>query len=360
MPFRNIPLLPPASPGPLDRLRGKGPERNAFVELHNLVAAAGGWWAFGPDDVLRIERAHGADLRGGFFEERKRLYGAVLTACVQDGVLDPSERDGLAHLARTLFLHPTDLAGAHEEAFGFALAEAVADGCLTVEERLALYQMQHGLRISDRTADRAYRERAERRLTQTIADALCDGELDPDEKATIAAQADALSLDLPDDIARELRAAEEAYHSRRRPLRSIGGDLPVARLRGEELYFVQRARWWRYWQDEPVAEAFALGAAGGSERVERVRERKRGMEGRRPMRSGTLFLTDRRLVFHAQDSLGHTKVIGVALRSVERVSEHGGWVLAERDGSQHWLIAPEAEAECFAHAVERLAKLRRQ
>ena len=359
MPFRTIPLLPLADPGPLDRLRGRGPERNAFVELHNLVAAADGWWAFGPDDVLRIGRAHGTDLRTGFFAERQQLYGAVLTACVRDGRLDASERDGLAHLARTLFLHPQDLASAHGAAFGFALAEAVADGCLSVEERLALYQMQHGLRISDRTADAAYRERAERHLMQTIADALCDGELDPDEKATIASQAAALGIDLPGDVAKSLRDAEQAYHDRRRPLRTVGGDLPVARLQGEELHFVQKARWWRYWQDERVAEAFALGAAGGSERVERVRERMHGMKSR-PVQSGTLFLTDRRLVFHARSTVGHPKVIGVALRSVRRVSEHGGWALLERDGTQHWLVAPDTQAGWFAHAVQTLSQSRRR
>ena len=360
MPFRNIPLLPLADPGPLDRLRGKGPERNAFTELHNLVAAAEGWWSFGPDDVLRIGRAHGADLQGGFFEERKRLYAEVLTACARDGVLDALERDGLAHLARTLFLHPHDLAPAHEETFGFALAEAVSDGCLSVEERLALYQMQHGLRISDRTADAAYRERAERRLLQTIADALCDGELDPDEKVAIAAQAEALSVEVPAAVAASLRDAEQSYHERRRPLRSIGGNLPVARLAGEGLYFVGKGRWWRYWQDDGAAKAFALGAAGSAERVERVRERMRGLAESRPMREGTLFLTDRRIVFHARGSWGHTKVVGVALRSVVRVSEHSGWVLVERDGVQHWLIGPDAGADWFAHAVDKLAQKRRR
>jgi hypothetical protein len=359
MPFRKIPLLPYAEPGALDRLCGKGPERNAFVELHNLVAAADGWWAFGPDDLLRIGRAHGADLRSGFFESRQRLYGDVLAACVKDGELDAEEREGLAHLARTLFLHPQDLLEAHEEAFGFALAEAVSDGCLTVEERLLLYQMQHGLRITDRTANRAFREQAERRLLQTIADALCDGELDPREKAALAEQAASLGVEVPDDVARDLQNAERAYHDRRRPLRTIGGELPVARLNGEELYAIQKGRWWRYWQDEEVAAAFALGAAGGAERVERVRERKRGMEARRPMRAGTLFLTDRRIVFHAHDSFGQSKVVGVALRSVSRISEHNGWVLVERDGTQHWLIALEQDAEWFAHALQKLADNRR-
>ena len=359
MPFRNIPLLPHADPGPLDRIRGKGPERNAFVELHNLVAAAEGWWSFGPDDLLRIGRAYGTDLRSGFFESRQRLYGEVLRACVKDGELDADEREGLAHLARTLFLHPQDLSDAHEEAFGFALAEAVSDGCLTVEERLALYQMQHGLRISDRTADRAFREQAERRLLQTIADALCDGELDPQEKAAIAEQTASLGVAVPEDVARDLQNAERAYHGRRRPLQTVGGNLPVARLKGEELYSIQKARWWRYWQDEEAAAAFALGAAGGAERVERVRERKRGMAARRPMREGTLFLTDRRIVFHARDSKGQSKVIGVALRGVARVSEHNGWVLVERDGTQHWLVALQSDAEWFAHALQQLVDRRR-
>ena len=216
--------------GPLDLLRpdpeprwGGPPRRNAYVELHNLIAAAASTREFGPSDRARISRQHGVDLAREFLAERVALYQAVLDDRLADADLDADDREALAHLAATLALRPADLRPAHERAFGTAVSEAVADDCLSVSERLLLYKLQHLLGLDPRLADGAYDVIARGHLLRTVAEALCDGELAPDEEAQIALAEAALSVELPPDVRAMLAQARRRWQAHH-------GELPTAEV----------------------------------------------------------------------------------------------------------------------------------
>ena len=204
--------------GPLDLLApkpaprfGRAPEINAYVELHNLVAAAESTDEFSRDDLDRIGRQHDVDLTAAFLDRRVGLYQALLDGFLVDGDLDAGERAALAHVAHALALTPAHLRPPHERAFGKAVTEAVSDDCLSVEERLLLYKLQHLLGLDPAIADAAYDVLARERLLKAVARVLCDGRLSPDEAAEVEAIRSELSLDLPVRIQAMLDGAAERW-----------------------------------------------------------------------------------------------------------------------------------------------------
>ena len=74
------------------------PKRNAYVDLHNLIAAAGSRHEFGPAHVARIEREYDVDFQRDFLDGRRGLYAQYLSYCVADGALTSEERATLEHL----------------------------------------------------------------------------------------------------------------------------------------------------------------------------------------------------------------------------------------------------------------------
>ena len=209
-------------PDPPSRFGG-APGRNAYVELHNLVAAAEHARDFGPSDRVRISRQHGVDLARAFLAERVALYQAVLDDRLADADLDGEDRETLAHLADTLALRPADLRATHERAFGTVVSEAVADDYLSVSERLLIYKLQHLLGLDPLLADGAYDVIARERLLVTVAHALADGELGSDEEAQIALAESSLSVELPPDVRAMLDQARRRWQARR-------GTVPTARV----------------------------------------------------------------------------------------------------------------------------------
>ena len=204
--------------GPLDLLApqpaprfGRAPEINAYVELHNLVAAAESTDEFGRDDLDRISRQHGVDLTVAFLDRRLGIYQDLLDDRLSNGDLDADDRAILAHVAHALALAPPQLRPAHERAFGNAVTSAVADDCLSVEERLLLYKLQHLLGLDAAIADAAYDVLARERLLKAVARVLCDGRLSPDEAAEVDAIRSGLSLDLPVRIQAMLDGAAERW-----------------------------------------------------------------------------------------------------------------------------------------------------
>jgi hypothetical protein len=289
--------------GPLDLLHpeapsrfGTVPRRNAYVELHNLIVAAGSLAEYGPSDRVRISRRHGVDLAVEFADERRALYQHLLDDRLANGDLDAEDRHLLGHLAATLALTAEALRPAHERAFGTSVSEAVSDDCLSVEERLLLYKLQHLLGLDPRLADGAYDVLARERLMKTIAGALCDGLLAPEEEAEIERVRAALSLDIPVEVRRMLDYARERWTVRRGelPTAEVGIDLAA----GEIGRMRARARWSpldiRRFQRHVGEVALQSGRTAGLHVPSHVL--------RGDARSGDVILTDRRLIL--QPDLG--------------------------------------------------------
>ena len=235
-------LLEPAPPGWL----GRPPRRNAWVELHNLLAAATSPREFGPSDRERIGRRHGVDLAHAFLPERLAFYAAYLRHLLAGGDLTGEERAELAHVARTLGLEPAQLVPVHERAFGRVAVEAVADAQLSVEQRLLLYKLQHALGLDPALAGAAYDVLAADRLRALAVDALADGTVTDDEAAELDHAAASLSAPLPPDTAPALADGRARWTLRAGSLPVLPhAYAPLSYRRGEKLHYVARVRYRR-------------------------------------------------------------------------------------------------------------------
>ncbi len=318
--------------------------RDAWVELHNLIAAAESRHEFGPAHVARIEREHDADFQRDFADERRALYAQYLRHSVAGGALTAEERAALEHLAATLHLTPAALAAVHKNVFGDVVSGALTDDCLDVGERLLLYTMQHTLGLKPGVAEQVYEKEARARLMQQIAHALCDGKLSDVEEAEILRFAESLDVEIPPHVRTMLDRAAARWNLQH-------GDLPVLdlelRLRPDEVgHFSDHAEWF-----EVNYSQFRVLASEHREEIHRhqtdhVHVPRKAL---RRVDEGTVYVTSKRLVLvGAQQHPQELKF--KALLGCERY-KNGTRVL--KKDARSLLVQVQSEAEAFYLTLSR-------
>ena len=147
-------------PGLLERMLRRKPATHAFVELNNLFAGAGDPSAISEEDVERICRGYGFDVRRTFAARCQKLYRDYLSWCLTDRHLSDDELANLAHLAALLRLDATiTTAIQHAVTRGIYLRsveDVLADGETSEAERAFLRRLSEQLRIPSGTADNIY------------------------------------------------------------------------------------------------------------------------------------------------------------------------------------------------------------
>lgn len=118
------------------------------------------------------------DLRTDYRDERVGLYLRLFEAAGSETGFTAAALRRLAPVARVLALAPADVHDVHARAFGSAVDDALADDCLTVEERPHLVALQQSLGLDEAAAAQAVEAKAQTRLLHAVARALCDSRLD--------------------------------------------------------------------------------------------------------------------------------------------------------------------------------------
>jgi hypothetical protein len=328
------------APEPPDRW-GREPDVNAFVELHNLIAAAESPADVSDADTDRISREHGVDLRTDFRDERVGLYLRLFEAAGSETGFTAAALRRLAPVARVLALAPADVRAVHTRAFGSAVDDALADDCLTVEERLHLYALQQSLGLDETTAAQTVEARAQARLLHAVARALCDGRLAPDEAAAIAEAAHALGVSVPDEIALMLNRAASAWEATA-PLPVLS---PSIRLSPGEHEHARLTAGWARKRSDSLRDAFAGGVAVSSPRDAFPWDRFMT-----PMRRGDIVLTSLRLVLI--DTERATEYVRLAdVRDVTAFSDAA--LVRLDDDSRRLVLGLGAEAGAFCGLLAR-------
>ena len=338
---RSAPALDLLAPLPPDRW-GSEPDANAFVELHNLVAAAEHASDIGPADTARIARERGVDLTTAFRDERVGLYVRLFRDAEARTGLVPDALRRLGHLARTLALDPADVRAVHTAAFGWAVEAALADDCLTVEERLHLHALQQALGLDAAGAAQTVEAAARRHLLATVARVLCDGRLSPDEAADVARAVAALGVAVPAEVAAMLNRAASAWEAAR-PLPAVATALRLSD--GERAYADLAARW-AVKRSDALAKALA-GAVSDAPLDAMPFPWKTFLS---PVRTGRIVLTDARLVL--LDDARATGTVPVA--AIDRIAAFADAVVLRVQGDgRRILIDPGTETGPFARTLRR-------
>jgi len=329
-------------PEPAGRFSGE-PERNAFVELHNAIVAAGSVRDVGPSDRVRISRQRGVDLARAFRPERQALYQRALQACLANGDLDADDRRLLDHLARTLALTAADLRSAHQRAFGTIALDAIADSTLSTDERLLLFKLQHVLGLDPRLADGAYSVLAREHLVRLLAERLVDGGLSPDDEAEVLAVARRLSLDLTDDLRTVLERSRARWQVHNGPLVTV--DVPVTLPAGE----AGRAAVPGHWSavDGPRferavgADILAAGRTGG------LRMPRAALRG--GLRQVRIVLTDRRILLRPARGIPEE----VPLKRVVQILRFRDGTVVRTAADRYVFLDPGADNDAFYAVLHR-------
>lgn len=324
-------------PTPPDR-RGREPERNAWIELHNLIVAAGHPDELGEEHVRRIRRQRGVDLSLDFYDERVDLYQRFLDWTLEDGDFVEADRQLLGVLARTLHLGPRDVEGPHQRAFGTAVHAAIADDCLSVDERLLLFTLQHTLGLDPKLADGAFTVMARERLLVTVARVLCDGQLSPEEADEIEHAQTALGVTVPERVETMLTRAASAWRLRNGDLPEVPTGLPLAPT--ERGHLAANATW-REANPDRLAAVFSdpdsreMYAAGDTYHLRVPAACLRGVN-----REGRVLVTNQRVIL---DARGRTPD-ATPFAAIDAPLRFQNGVLLQRRGGRATFIRSDEDA----------------
>ena len=332
-------------------LFGSEPQINAYVELHNLIAAAESIDDFSRHDLDRIGRQHGVNLTVSFINRRVRLYQDILDHRLENGNLSAPDRKIISHVAHTLALAPSMLRSAHERAFGNAVTSSISDDCLDLDERLLLFKLQHLLGLDPRVADKAYGVIARERLLKTIARVLCDGKLSPEEGKEVEAVREELSLALPERLQQMLDRAAARWAAQNPTLEPV--HVHVGLKEGEAAYYTYAGVTWTEVDADTVRTVFAAPElkdriANGKTRD--VRMPDAALEG--PRHRGRLTLTSHRLMLLA-DGRGQQSI---NLRSLVEAQLFSNGVAARTGGGWHVFFDLGTESERFYTILGQLVQ----
>lgn len=151
----------------LQRLRGRRPVENAFVEVNNLLARVDRVRSVSHDQLEAIARTYGVDLSERFAGGFEKLYRDYLVFCLSDRRLTEEEVADLAHLQRILGLTTECVDTIHRrvarEVYFRTIDEVLEDGTVDERERTFLRQLRTRLAIPDEMAENMLEMKLRRR-----------------------------------------------------------------------------------------------------------------------------------------------------------------------------------------------------
>jgi hypothetical protein len=174
-----------------DKLKGQKSEKNAVIEINNLLSEKP-IMEVGAEDILAILDKYELNLYTDFSDGSLReLYKKYLRFCFDDNHLDEEEIVRLKHLKRLLGLTDKAVEIANhqicQEVYERELDTALEDHRLDEKELQFLDQLQNQLQLPQSWVDSIYQHKAQSIIIQFVKGAIADERLSPDEEAELQA-----------------------------------------------------------------------------------------------------------------------------------------------------------------------------
>lgn len=277
------------------------------------------------------------------------IWSTALEKFLTDDVLSDPELAYLCALRRLFDLGEDDIMKVEDELVHPRLKRAIsavlADSRISDDERQALAKLGSGLRISPAIQSHTLQVSASELLKQALDQSLADRRLSPDEMESLNILAHNLGVALsPDD---QTAAAMARYALL---WRIENGDLPVVAIplnlqKGETCHFTASGTWNEIRKSTTTVGYHSQGvsiriARGVYYRVGGSRPRRVTTEGLTEIDSGTLYLTNKRVIFDGQRK--NTSIRLSALLGFEVFAD--GLVLEKGTGrSPHLILSGDVE-----------------
>jgi hypothetical protein len=347
----------PVRPGLLERFRHRPLKENALIELQNIVAQKP-LMELPLDRVQLILDEYGLAAAEAHTEFLK-IYTTVFTHCISDMVLPPDARAGLARLRQFLRLHDEEAAAAERVATRLQYERLLRTALETTPSssvRAKLDPLAEALGVSADGCRASYTTEARRIVQKAFDQALATGRLAPTEDARLQGLGEALGVTLIFD------AAAQAKADRARLLgRIASGDLPTIAVdvilqRGEVCHAQLRATLHemrtvttRYQYSGPVVRIPIMKHV--SWRVGSIAVHPIQKDTMTLLDQGTLFITNKRLLFH-----GAKKTTTVALKKVIAFTVHADGLKIEKDTGKPQYYVGSGDLELVGSILDAALK----
>ena len=182
-----------------DKLKGHKPEKNAVIEINNLLSEKP-IMQVRAEDIQNILDKYELNLYRDFDDGSLReIYKTYLRFCFDDNHLDDEEIVRLKKLKKLLGLNDKSVEIANhqicQEVYERELDAALEDHRLDNKELQFLKQLQNKLQLPQSWVDSTYQHKAQSIIIQFVKGAIADERLSPDEEQELQALADNLGIE---------------------------------------------------------------------------------------------------------------------------------------------------------------------
>lgn len=335
------------------------PEENAIIELNNLLASKP-IRDINALEINDISAKYRLNLISIFPRNIAEFYTAYLSACLVDMNLSDEEIEELNHLKKLLNLTDENVNKIHEKIIGKVyqkeIDEVIKDGMITEQEKKFLEKLQNNLRLNISIAEKISAESRKKLMEDRLQAIIEDGRISPTEEAEFYAIAKNLDVDVQiDDANKSMFEKLKLYwtieNAELSPI-SVGLSLQKA----EECYFSTSVGWY-----ELRTETTRYNYAGTTARIKimkgvyyrvgsvKVQPIKRDVL--RQIDSGTLYLTNKRIIF-----VGSKKNSNIRLDKVLSFTPYSDGIEIGKDTGKSPFLSFTNNLEIFELLLSRLLR----
>ncbi len=343
----------------LQKLLKQQPSENAFIELNNLLAT-NEIREISLEKINQISYKYKINLTKKFSKRLLDLYSTALKHFLIDRKLSDSEIDNLKSLKQILNLTDSQIESIHNQLtsqiYEESYKEAISDGHLSEEEKQFLENLQKELRLPENLENKISDEVRSNYMNNFMEKVLADERLSPDEVFEMETITKNLNINMGLD--EKTKAVLERY---KLFWFLENGEIPTINTilnlqRGEECYFKTTAEWYelrtitkRINYGGPTARVkimkgvyYRVGSVG----VNRVTSTELKLINR-----GTLYLTNKRLIFTSSD-----KNSTIKLEKILSFTPYSDGIELEKETGKNPTIMFNSNVEMFCIILSRLLK----
>jgi len=339
----------------LQRLLRQHPEENAIIEVNNLLATKP-VGMITKMEIADIEQRYNIRLESAFRLNVEEFYAVYLNHCLLDRRLDDQELLDLKHLKSLFSLTDKAITYLHDQigllVYKASMQEAVADGRLSSNERSFLAQLENELKLPAVLAEKISEEVREQYFADHVDNLINNADFSPADEKELEAIAKSLNIniDLTGRNKQQLKQLKTYWALENLPLTEYQSELPLQK--GEICYFKVADVSWYELRGSQKLDVHAGRITHKEFYLQELSKQKSANNSvLRFVDKGTVYLTNKRILFDGQAKNSNIRLDGVELTTPYK---NAVYILKEKGKSPVLQFAKKADV--FALILERLFK----
>ncbi|MBZ4190644.1 hypothetical protein [Niabella beijingensis] len=339
----------------MQKLFGQHPEKNAVIELNNLLATQS-IYTISSGDLEQLNQKYKLNLKREYRLNLEEFYAVYLNHCLSDRRLDDEELQDLNHLKLLFGLDDNTVNKLHvklgEKIYKQSFAEAVADGNLSDEEKQFLRTLENTLKLPKELADKIAFEAKRNFVNDFVSKIVSNNSLSPKEEQELEQIARNLNVQLKADeqTRYHLEKLKQYWALENLPLRTIEPDIVIQK---SEVCYLQvlNVNWYEpkgsrsnYPRYPSIFSSNTKAYVGPG----RNQSRPQNAEALRLINNGILYLTNKRIIL----THGWNKSI-IRLNDISRTQPFTEGVEIHKHNDKNIVLQTSQNADVFAILLSR-------